>query len=371
MVYSTTGAQDSLKNRLQINGYIKDLQSLNFQQNFTNLTTGNLIHHRLNVKWQPVRRITTAVEIRNRLFWGEEIAQVPDSSREFRNRNEALDLSWNASDHERMVLNTTIDRLWIEYAREKWNVRVGRQRVNWGIGTTWNPNDLFNTFNFLDFDYEERPGVDGVKFQYFMGDMDYVETSISFAETPDKIVSAVRYFNNIATYDLQFIAGIYCEQPTLGFGWSGSIKETGFKGEFQYFFKKSDIKQQLNLTIEVDHVFQKGWYLNTGLFLNTTGITASEEITMITNLQFSPRNLMPTRWNATFTVSKELSPLLAIANTIVYSPNADLTILLPTISYNATENLDINLVWQSFFIEQQSSFGDLSHRCFVRFKWSY
>ncbi len=364
-------AQDSLRTALQVKGYIKDLQSLSFGDDLSNLVTGNLIHHRLNVRWRPSARIIGAVEVRNRLFWGEEIARLSYSSREFRNANDVVDLTWNVFDHERIVLNTTIDRLWIEYVRETWNLRMGRQRVNWGIGTTWNPNDLFNTFNFLDFDYEERPGVDAMKFQYLTGEMDYIETAVSFGKELRDVIAAIRYFKNVATYDLQFIGGIYLQQPTLGFGWSGSIRETGFKGELQYFFRRSGIGHQLNAAVEADHVFSKGWYLNLGVFLNSTGATASGELSAITDLQFSPRKLMPTRWNTSMTVSKELSPLIAISTTVVYSPNANLTILLPTITYSATENLDINLVWQSFFIEQHESYDDVGHRCFLRFKWSY
>ena len=364
-------AQDSSQHKLQVKGYIKDLQSLNFLHDFSNLTTGNLIHHRLNLKWQPVKNVTAAVEVRNRLFWGEEVALVPDFSSQLRNRNEAIRLTWNAIDRDRIVLNTTIDRLWLEYARAKWNLRVGRQRVNWGIGTIWNPNDLFNTYNLLDFDYEERPGVDGLKFQYMVGEMDYVEASTSFAGENDRIIAAVRYFKNIANYDLQVTAGVYLQQPTVGFGWSGSIKETGFKGELQYFLAKGSEPEQLNAVIEADHVLSKGWYLNVSTFFNNRGATKAEEVSQISNLEFSPKNLMPTRWNNSFSVSKEFSPLITASATIIYSPPTNLTMLLPTVTYGATENIDITLVWQSFFIEQQSSYEDLAHRCFLRFKWSY
>ncbi len=363
--------QDSLRARLQVNGYLKDLQSLNYQENLTNLITGNLIHHRLNVRWHPMRGLTTAVELRDRLFWGEEVATVPDFSGLLRNRNEALDLTWNLVEDERMVLNSTIDRLWIEYAEDKWNLRIGRQRVNWGIGTTWNPNDLFNTFNFLDFDYEERPGIDGLKLQYITGEMDYIETSVSFTKEADNMVAAVKYFKNVANYDLQFLVGMYHEQPTAGVGWSGSIRETGFKGEFQYFLARNNTAQQLNACIEADHVFSKGWYLNLGAFLNSTGATSSQEVSQLTNLRFSPRALMPTKWNTSIMASKELTPLITLTATVIYSPRTNLTIFLPAMTYNASEDLEISFVWQSFFIDRQSSFDDLSHRCFLRFKWSH
>lgn len=369
VIYSDAISQDTVRHTLQMNGYIKDLQSLYFHENFTGLYTGNLIHHRHNLKWLPARKFTLGLEIRNRLFWGEEVATVPGFSQQLRNKNEALKLSWNLINSERIILNATIDRGWMQWNEKKWNVRIGRQRVNWGLGTIWNPNDLFNTFNFLDFDYEERPGIDGIKFQYATSSMNYIEATLSMTNQPSDIVAALKYFQNIGGYDLQFIGGLYQQQATIGIGWSGSIRETGFKGEVQYYFNSR--KDEVNIVAEGDHVFSKGWYLNMALLFNSAGITTSGQLQELTQLQFSPKFLMPTQWNISLTSSKELSPLLTITTSAVYSPNTNLLILLPGITYGATDNMDISLIWQSFFMNQATAFDDLSHRCFLRIKWSY
>jgi len=295
---------------------------------------------------------------------------IPGFSSRLRNANEAADLSLTWIDEERMVLHTNIDRLWFEYQGDKWNVRLGRQRINWGIGTTWNPNDLFNTFNFLDFDYEERPGADAIKFQYLTGEMDHVEFAFSIADS-SKEIAAVKYFMNVASYDIQFIGGWFKEQPTLGLGWSGSIKETGFKGEFQYYFSRGGYPEHVNLSVEADHVFEKGWYVSTGFLLNNLGVDESPVLWDVTSLDISPRNLMPTKWNAVLTFSKEITPLIMVNTTAIYTPGADLLIVLPTFTFSLTENVDINLVWQSFFGEGPTGFDDLSHRAFLRIKWNF
>ena len=120
-------AQDSLRvNRLQFRGYIKDMQSVNFKSNLSDPVTGNLIHNRLNFKWAPSDKFTAAMELRNRLFWGEEVKFTPGFPASLRNSNEAVDLSVNWIDTESIVLNSTIDRMWFEYRTEKWNVRFFR-----------------------------------------------------------------------------------------------------------------------------------------------------------------------------------------------------------------------------------------------------
>ena len=365
-------AQDTLQvKRLQVAGYVKYLQSFTWQGNLTELVTGSLVHNRINVKWLPTTRITGAIELRNRIFWGEEVASTRGFSSFLRNRNEAVDLSVNWIDERRMVFHTNIDRLWLEYRAEKWNVRLGRQRINWGIGTTWNPNDLFNTFNFLDFDYEERPGADAIRFQYPTGAMSHLEFALSVSEQHRQEIGAVRYFTNVRNYDLQFIAGWFLEQPTVGVGWSGSIRETGFKGELQYFFERSGYTDQLNLSIEADHVLGESWYLGGGLLLNNLGVTAFPPFWNAAALELSPRNLMPTKWNTMVTVTKEFTPLFSSAITLVYAPGTELTMVLPSATYSITQNVDLYFVWQSFFAEGRAGFDDLSHRGFLRLKWSF
>lgn len=70
-----------------------------------------------------------------------------------------------------MILRTMIDRLWIDWAYKKWELRAGRQRINWGKTSVWNPNDLFNTFNYANFDYEEQAGSDAIKLSYYPSGM--------------------------------------------------------------------------------------------------------------------------------------------------------------------------------------------------------
>lgn len=369
---STVNAQDTLPvKRLQVGGYVKDIQSLSFQDNFKNLITGNLIHNRINLKWKSVERFSGATEIRNRLYWGEEVKYTPDFSSRMRNPNEYLDLSWNVIDEEAIVFNTTIDRLWIQYDKEKWNLRAGRQRVNWGIGTTWNPNDLFNTFNFLNWDYEEKPGADAIKFQYYTGMMNNFELAVSFADSNKDMIAALKYFMNVSNYDLQFIGGLFHEQPTLGFGWSGSIMDVGFKGEVQSYFFPDKRDKQINICIEADQIFKNGLYLNGGVFYNSQGMMKSGSLAAISSLEFSPQRLMPTKWNTILTISKEVNPLFTANCTVIFAPGTNLLMVLPTLTYSLKENLDVNLVWQSFFAEEQGGFDDMAHLIFLRLKWSF
>lgn len=368
-------AQDSMSfpGQLVVRGYVKDMQVLNFNKGFNRLISSNLIHNRINVKWKPLRNTTVVTELRNRVFWGDEVKLTPGFVDMLQNQNEKLNMQKAWVSDSGFVVHTNVERLYFDYNSSKVNIRIGRQRINWGMTTTWNPNDIFNTYNFLDFDYEERPGADGGKFQYRFKNSINVE--VAYANTGkdnnNANIVAAKFFMNKWNYDMQIISGLYKDHATVGYGWAGSIKDVGFKGEVQYFFRNLDSGSHFNLTLEGDYMFKKGWYLNTGVLLNTNGldkpVTAWEAI----GLRISPEQLMPTKWNLIVTTSKEINPLFSASASILYAPGTNLLIILPSLQYSIMENLALNFFWQSFFASIDNRLDGAGHRCFLRLKWSF
>lgn len=284
--------------------------------------------------------------------------------------NEALNLQKAWINRDGFVFHTNTERLYIDLKKTKWNARIGRQRINWGMSAIWNPNDLFNAYNFLDFDYEERSGVDGVKLQYLQSDFSNIEIVYSAAKTK-QMVTAVRYFLNKWNYDLQLIAGWYKNQATLGTGWAGNIKDAGFKGEVQYYFTGKDSLDQLNITLGIDYMFKKGWYLNAGALYNSHGINEAVSNWNTINLNLSAKNLMPGKHNLLLTGRKEITPVMSASLSMVYSPGLDLLILLPGFAYTISAKLDAELIWQSYFADINNRFQAINHFGFCRIRWSF
>ena len=362
-------AQDSAerKKALSFSGYIKDLEWVRFDKDFKHTAATNLLHNRMNVKWNPVENLGGRLELRNRLYWGDDVHQLPGFKQQLRNENEAVDLSVNWLDNRTAILHTNVERLWMEYKKPKWNLRTGRQRINWGITNTWNPNDIFNSYNFLDFDYEERPGSDAVKLQYVTGDLSTIEWAV--AATRNHPIAAAKYFTNYREYDLQWNAGLYQNIFTAGFGWAGSIKDVGFKGETQ-FYAKEDSLTRLLLVLEADYIFKNGWYISLAFMYNEKGLNGPLNGLTKLNFRASPRSLMPTKWNLLVNSTKEFTPLFSGSMNLVYAPGANLLILFPSLRYNLETNWDLEFVWQSFFAEV-NAFEALSHTGYLRLRWSF
>lgn len=363
-------AQDSIRTKYEWSGYVKDLQSIAFPKELKYGDYTHLVHNRLNFKWKPSKKFTGAVEIRNRFYWGSEARNIILSNQSLRNENEKIDLSANWYHHGNIILHTNIERLWMEYRRSKWNLRAGRQRINWGLTNTWNPNDIFNTYNFLDFDYEERPGCDALKIQYMISEMSHVEVAVA-SSGKNKAIVAAKYLFNTKGYDIQFISGLYKNIFTGGVGWAGNIADLGFKGEAEVYLNEIDSLNSFNITTELDYIFKNGWYVNAGLLYNHRGLNSSISAWSDVSFKVSPSTLMPAKWNFLVSTSKEFTPIFSGSMGVVYAPGINMIIVLPSLKYNLLPNLDIDLIWQSFFSELGKKFQGVVHTGFVRMKWSF
>lgn len=347
-------------------GYVKNLESLNFNKDFSQLHSNNLIHNRINFKWELSPHIQVVSEFRNRIIWGEQVNKIFH----FIAPNNYWGLQKTWIDRENLWAHTNTERLYANFNKNKWNIRLGRQRINWGISTTWNPNDIYNTFNFLDIDYEERPGADALHAVYVISDFSNLSMVHSKSQHKGSI-TALRYFFNKYQYDLQVIGGRYHEQGTIGFGWAGNIKDAGFKGEFQYYFSNALRKSMLNSSVEIDQTFKNGWYVKGGVLYNHRGISKSIRTFADLDLSITPENLMPARWNFTGACQKEIDPLSSLSVQLIYAPGMRLFIMMPSYQYNIATNWDLDCMAQSFFLSINHSFQAVQHNSMFRIRWSF
>jgi hypothetical protein len=370
---------------INVNGYIKNLNIVSFSELIDN-TGEHFLHNRINLRVYPVKNLTVGAEFRNRFFYSGRTAETP-SVKDVMNEDVGLiDMSWNIGNNENPVhLNSQIDRLWVAYGNEKFDLRIGRQRVNWGINTTWNPNDIFNAYNFVDFDYSERPGTDAIRFQYFGKKMRGFE--VVAAPRPDwkESTNAFMYKFNAKEYDFQLIAGNFLEEVTAGFGFAGNVKNAGLKGEVQWFAPFNgftDSTHTVSGAISADYVFKNSLYINGSLLFTSNGIDGSDPLALASFFSGAPldaKNLMPTKYNGFLTMSYPITPLLNSSLAVIYGYGPHLLLLNPSLTFSIVENWDLLLAAQLFFSEfpelnngvLENKYQNLSNSVFLRLQWSY
>jgi hypothetical protein len=358
---------------VKFRGYLKDMQTVSFLDDAESMSTGNLIHNRLNFKIYPIKNVALDVEFRNRIIYGEQVKAFPGYASYIAKDYGYVSLSKLWVNEKSLIIHSIIDRAWIGWENGKWEVRAGRQRINWGINLTWNPNDIFNTYNFLDFDYEERPGSDALKIRYATGTFSGIELAAKAAKNTDSLVIVAKYNFNKWKYDFQILGGIFNEDLVIGTGWAGNIKTAGFKGEVSYFHPRSnfsDTSGAVSVSATVDYSFKKGLYISGSYLYSSLGGNTFSPLLFL-NRNISAKNLMPFKHSILLQAMKNITPLMNGGFTAIYSPKVNSVIFIPSLAYSISSNWSLDLLGQLFFAEQNNKFKTAGNSVFLRLKWSF
>lgn len=368
-------AQEQKERNWTLNGYLKNLQTGIFTDNpfGDNYQQDNLIHNRLNFRWYPNEHLTLRAELRTRAFYGDIVRATPAYAAQIADvNNDFFDWSAVLLDRPSWVVHTMLDRLYLEYNKNDWEIRAGRQRINWGINSVWNPNDIFNAFAFTDFDYEERPGSDALSIKRYTGFASSIELVAKAANSWEETVIASRWQFNRWEYDFQVIGGYFQNQIAFGSGWAGSIKDVGFKGEWTAFVPlEDDQNTSFALTLGADYIFENSFYLNGGYLYNSNGST-TQDISQLFSFELAADNLYPYRHALFGQLSYPISPLVNSGLALIYSPvEVHPLFINPTTTVSIANNWDLDLIGQIILNRQDGRYLSPIQAIFLRIKWSY
>lgn len=381
LMESTSFAQveeDSTKVRRpgELRGYLKYMQTTSFTVSPPAQFSDHLLHNRLNFRFYPAQKMQAAIEFRNRVFYGETVKSNPSYGALLDNDPGLADLSWLLVDNPAVVALVQADRLWLQWADDKWMIRAGRQRINWGMNIVWNANDLFNAYSLVDFDYEERPGSDAIRVQRRISGMSDIELAVAPGSDSKKWIGAMKYTFNKRQYDWQLLAGNYKEDIALGVGWAGNLKLAGFKGEATWFQPKdaslTDTIGVLSASAAVDYVFGNGLYVLGGVLYNSIGINDRQVTPQnIFSAPLSAKNLMPSRFSFIGQGSASFTPLTNAAMVVLYSPGINALFLMPSVSHSIHQGWDLAMFGQLIWMDSAAGFGNLGNGIFLRLKRSF
>lgn len=352
MLPVSVAGQDTIPRNWSLNGYVTNMQSFMFQSLEGSWTSDNLIHNRLNFKWNNNQDNFKAVlELRNRLFIGQSVEFNPGYANMINSDNGFVKLSANLSKGNSYVLNSKIDRVYLDYTIDKFQLTVGRQRINWGQCYTWNPNDLFNAYSFFDFDYIEKPGSDAIRIQYYNSSTSAFEFAFK-SDNNHRVTSAALYRFNKWNYDIQFLGGIFNGQDyVIGTGWSGNIKGASFRGEVSYFQPKhnfADTTGILVVSLGTDYTFKNSFMLQFEVLYNQNKGSGISNFADFYNESLSAKNLSFTKITFMLQGSYPITPLLNVSLAGMYFPKLNGIFLGPSFTYSLTNNIDFSIITQSF-----------------------
>ena len=350
----------------------------------------DLVHNRLNFKWYPSNSITATVQLRTQFLHGDMIKEstYPDGL-----ETEAyfmpLSLYWNATGNS--VLYSSIDRLWVQYMAGNFEATIGRQRINWGQTFVYNPNDIFNSYNFFDFDYAEKPGADAIRLQYYTGFTSSLEIAAKIDSASNVTAAALFKFNKW-NYDVQLLAGYYSsytsnelfqyeetEDYVAGIGWSGDFFGMSFRGEMSYFQPVENFSDTSGLLVSsfaLDYTFTNEMYASVEFLyqdIDNASLTSFNDFYGGTR---SSKNMSATKYNLVGQLTYPISPIinLSLAGMYFFQDDFDGFYAGPTLSISTTKNTELSVIYQFFGFKEPILTQDKwmsMHLAFARFRLSF
>ncbi len=363
------------KSNWSVDGYLKDLQSIQFADINKKWTLDNLIHNRVDVHWFADRIWKIHVGLRNRLLYGESAALYIQNTSLLDGGYDFIRLSKVIASGESFLLHSSIDRASIDFTKEKWQITAGRQRINWGLNFVWNPNDIFNAYSYFDFDYEERPGTDALRVQYYLNSTSSAEIAYKPGKYSGETVAAGLYRFNIGSYDLQVLSGLMNKDFVLGGGWSGVLGQAGFNGEITAFLptKTFQLSQTaISASFGLNYTFPNSLYLHGAYLFNSTGVLHADSLSSnFLGINVSAKSLSPSRHSLFAEGAFQFTPLIRGDLAAIINPSDGSFFVAPVVTYSLTNTIELLTQGQLFFGSGNSLYGKYGKEIFIRLKWSF
>ena len=340
------------------------------------------LQNRINVRWTPSTHVTFHWQMRTRMFagdlvrdinrWAEEIPDFPRYADAIDVDDGLVNMSWLIAEEDRWLLHYIPDRLYLEWNRGDWNVRLGRQRVNWGVNMITNPNDIFNIYSFYDFDYPERPGSDAIRIQRFLGFSSRMELAVSPDRDLENSVAAMLYSFNARGYDIQLIGGYYRERLATGAGWAGNLRDAGLKGEVMFYadIDETDGSRATNFIVSasIDYMFPNSLFLVTEALYNKEG--GMDEFSLLAE-PLTPDNPSFSRFQFTAQGSYPIHPLLDASLAAIWYPDEQAVYLSPSATWSVITDLDLRVLAQVFISSGDSAFANAGNVVLASLKYNF
>ncbi|MGQ1889420.1 hypothetical protein ACT29H_03160 [Thermophagus sp. OGC60D27] len=366
-----------VKAQVKADGYIGMMPSVYYLDQQDLKMWENVLHNRLNLSYDFSPSVLGVLQFRNRYISGETVNKISGYPGLIEKDPGFLDMSFNLASGTSSVMNITVDRLWLDFYVGKLQIRAGRQRINWGQAMVWNPNDIFNAYSYFDFDYPERPGIDGVRLQLYTGVASQVEGVVKINRVRQKTWAA-RYRFNAGSYDWQFLGGRLNDQEWVaGMGWSGQIGDAAFYGENTLLFPNGDNATYIasagmnytfknSLLLQIEGLYSSNLSDEGENFIQFVGSRAS-----LFSDQSSVRELSFSKYSVFASAQYPFTPLFTGSFSVMAFPPSTAFYLGPTLEYSLKPNLYLSTFFNLFLAQQDNRTKIVALQGALRLKWFF
>lgn len=367
-VVASIGAGQDLK------GHIKQLNTL-FVPNPDTLIwfLDQTLENRIEFRWQKYSWMQFEAHARNRFIYGDFVENIPHYNRMLDSDPGFFDLSLLWADGRSFVGCTEFDRLWLQFRFRQGDITLGRQRINWGMDLTWNPNDIFNTFSYLNLEYPARPGTDAVNLKIYTGTLSFIEAVFQPRRDIDSSAYGVRWKSALGSTEYQWIVANMSTHYVAGGGFSGGIWHFAVRSEFSYFHSHSSgNKNGIVATLSLDRSFASTGFVQCGILYNSFGNnTVDQSFNFIEPQILSPTRLSMGKINLLAGVNGTIRTLYTPSFVVLANPVDGSAVLIPGLSFFASDNLTLAITSMLLTGKRQTEYPNIGQLIYGKIQWDF
>ncbi|MFC1770551.1 hypothetical protein ACFLZV_01560 [Candidatus Margulisiibacteriota bacterium] len=251
--------------------------------------------------------------------------------------SESLNIA-GISETEKLVWDRVYARLSVLGA----DYTIGRQRIAWGVGSVWQPTDVFNIFAYsFVVAEEERRGVEAVRIQIPFGIATELEGVVLTAGEFAQSAKGIRYRTNVENYDLSLsFVDMANNEKQIGFDLIGELWELGVYTEWAFRSNDSGGSYSQGV-LGINYTFENGWGVDTEFFFNSQGVRSKDAYDWSA---YKAGKIMHLAKNyGYFGLRKILDEITYIGMALIINGDDNSLILSPSYTRNVFENFDLSI----------------------------
>ncbi len=218
------------------------------------------------------------------------------------------------------------------------DLKIGRQKIPWGVAMVWNATDPFNPIDFTNIEREERTGVDALSLDLPLGALAGLNLVYSEGKTSQSYGGRLR--SNIGGIDYSLLGAKLGDETLAGFDMAGQLAGAGIRGEIAYINAKAE-EDYLCLVLSFDYTFQNSLYFLIESFYNGRGKTSISDYQW-SRLYSGEIAKLAQRYGF-FGVTYDINPLLKEGVYLIYNIDDQSNFINPFLDHAMTENASLSV----------------------------
>ncbi len=282
-----------------------------------------------------------------------------------RQRKQFLDIDDQIAQDGNVRWDHLIYRGYLTYRSDVFDLRFGRQQVPWGVTYFWTPTDLFNPFDPLAIEKEERAGTDALDLKAYWDGLQYAELVYAPQREHRQDTIAGKLHLAVGSQEFSFILAESKESEVFGADYFRNIGESVLRMELT----RTDAQDEQDFwkfSANMDHTFPNTFYILGEYHHNGQGRRDKNTYERLRRLLGEVNFLAQDFFG--LKLGYDVNPLIRLENHFIWTLTDHSISMNPELRWSVNKNSEFLLGGLLFLGKQDTEYGQEHHVGYLRWK---